>query len=285
VWFQSHARGTSLRSRLSFTKKVSIKQVACHKYKSEIATIATERANGARPGSQEWLPVFQGAVDEWVSGLDEAALAELETMRADWISRGQPVEVKRKTAERMGETYIEQMATVLYKEMGIRFVLCEWHENKAGTKLFQMLVRPLMFGHMHANISRHDFNDKLGKVKLQSFRDKCPDAANSLKSSLMDYMRYTYRVEEGAEIDTVAQNRISHTLLELDRDVKGYPLLPVAQQGDGLHHLKRLIRSFVTAHYREHNYFFCHFQPHRFRFCIRSAPGSGSLETDQRAHF
>ena len=97
---------------------------------------------------------------------------------------------------------------------------------------------------------RHDFNDSLGKVKVQSFRDKFPDAVADFQTSWIEYMKYCYRVESG-EVDMVAQNRLTHTLWGLDRDVKGYPMLPPAREGDALPYMKKLIRSFITAHYRE----------------------------------
>jgi len=101
------------------------------------------------------------------------------------------------------------------------------------------------------DICSHDFNASLGKVKVQSFRDKHPDAVAEFQNAWIEYMKYCYRIESGEEVDAVAPNRPANTLVELDRDVKGYPLLPPAREGDGLAYMKKLIRSFVTAHYRE----------------------------------
>jgi hypothetical protein len=138
MWFQNHSRGVALRSRLSFAKKISLKQVVCHEYKSEIAAIATRKSNGARAGSQAYLQVFQAAVDEFMETLDEDAIVKLEEVRANWMSRGNPPELQRKTAERSGGTYLEQSALVQYNTMGRRLVVWEFHENMAGTKLFQL---------------------------------------------------------------------------------------------------------------------------------------------------
>ena len=81
---------------------------------------------------------FQGAVKEVIAGLDEEGLLALENERADWQVNGVPTEVKRKTAERMGHSYLEKSAQVVFKEMGMRKIVFEFHENKAGTKLFQV---------------------------------------------------------------------------------------------------------------------------------------------------
>jgi hypothetical protein len=86
-------------------------------------------------------------------------------------------------------------------------------------------------------------------------------------------MKYCYRVESGEEVDMVAQNRVIHALLDLDRDVKGYPLLPPAEEGEGLQHMKKLVRSFVTAHYREYQPYIAFIFLCFRRFCIRSSAG------------
>jgi hypothetical protein len=61
-WFQSHSHGAWIHSCLSFVKKFSLKQVACHEYKSDIAKIATW-LSGAEAGKQGYIKVFQAAVE------------------------------------------------------------------------------------------------------------------------------------------------------------------------------------------------------------------------------
>jgi len=138
LWFQNTFRRPSALARLSMTCKASLKQVACHVYKTEIAAIASRRANGARPGTQQYMPIFQAAITEFMATLDEDALLALETERANRISGGQPTEIKRKTVERMGHSYLEKSAKVQYDEMGRRLVVWSFHENKAGTRLFSL---------------------------------------------------------------------------------------------------------------------------------------------------
>lgn len=101
--------------------------------------------------------------------------------------------------------------------------------------------------------SRHDFNENLGNIKVQPFSEKFPEAVADFKNAWIEYMKYCYQVESGVEVDLVTENR-SISLIELDRDPKGYPLVP--QEGGNLMNMKRIIRSFVTAHYRNQiNYF------------------------------
>jgi len=127
---------------------------------------------------------------------------------------------------------------------------------------------------------RHDFNDSLGKVKVQSFQDKFPDTVADFQTSWIECMKYCYRVEYREEVDMVAQNCLTHTLWDLDRNVKGYLMLPPAWDGDALPYMKKLVQSFITAHYRKcqplMSFIFSFFQ----RICVRSSAGSSALETN-----
>jgi len=87
-------------------------------------------------------------------------------------------------------------------------------------------------------------------VKVQSFTQKFPEAVENFKGAWFEYMKYCYRVESGAEAPA-AQNRSTYSLMELDRDVKGFPILPPVEEKESLPYMKRMVRSFVTAHYRE----------------------------------
>jgi hypothetical protein len=101
--------------------------------------------------------------------------------------------------------------------------------------------------------SRHDFNENLGKIKVQSFIEKFPDAVADFRSAWIEYMKYCYQVESGEVVESVAEIQ-PVTLMELDRDPKGYPLVP--DEGGNLANMKRIIRSFVTAHYRKEDLFY-----------------------------
>jgi hypothetical protein len=118
-------------------KKISLKQVACHEYKADIAEIAT-RLSGAEAGEQPYISVFQAAINELMESLDEDQIARLEETRANWLSRGQPREQQRKAAEKMGRHYLQEASRVQFNNFGMRAVVFEFHENRAGTKLFQM---------------------------------------------------------------------------------------------------------------------------------------------------
>ena len=70
--------------------------------------------------------------------LDEDGIAKLEEIRANWMSQGHPRELQRKAAEKMGRHYLQQSSRVQFNSFGMRGVVFEFHENQAGTKLFQM---------------------------------------------------------------------------------------------------------------------------------------------------
>jgi hypothetical protein len=102
--------------------------------------------------------------------------------------------------------------------------------------------------------SSHDFNKILGKMEVQTFNEKYPEAVADFRNAWIEYMKYCYQVESGEIVESVAQNRSTATLIDLDRDPKGYPLVP--QEGGNLIMMRRIIQSFVTAHYRNYNQFY-----------------------------
>ncbi|KIM34623.1 hypothetical protein M413DRAFT_33151 [Hebeloma cylindrosporum] len=63
-------------------------------------------------------------------------------------------------------------------------------------------------------------------------------------------MRYIQEVATGAVVEDISKVRSSSTLIDLELDVKGFPILPPTTDGKGLAYMKRVVRSFVTAHYR-----------------------------------
>jgi hypothetical protein len=91
------------------------------------------------------MSAFQGSVTEFMETLNEDQLLELEKTRAEWMNRGRPIEHQRKTAERMARISLQASAESQYKDMGMRSVVWEFHENKEGTKLFQLLSRVHIF--------------------------------------------------------------------------------------------------------------------------------------------
>ncbi|KAF8808474.1 hypothetical protein BYT27DRAFT_7255583 [Phlegmacium glaucopus] len=89
-WFQNQSHTSSATTRLSLKKNVSLKQVACHIYKAEIASIVERIGNGVKPGTQQYIQFFQGALTEFMDGLDEESRAWLEDEQANWQSVGHP---------------------------------------------------------------------------------------------------------------------------------------------------------------------------------------------------
>jgi len=84
------------------------------------------------------MSAYQGSVNAFMEKLDEDQILELEVKRAEWMNNSYPIDLQRKTAERLARITLERSAESQYKEMGMRSVVWEFHENKAGTKLFQL---------------------------------------------------------------------------------------------------------------------------------------------------
>lgn len=178
--------------------------------------------------------------------LNEDQILELERQRVEWMNQSYPIDIQRRTADKLG-VVLQESAESQYKEMGMRSVVWEFHQNKAGMKLYQMWVSQCKYW-FYLTFFRHDFNENLGKVKVQSFKQKYPDAVINFSDAWIAYMKYCYEVESGEIVESVAENRAATSLIDLERDPKGYPLVP--QEGGNLINMKRIIRSFVTIHYR-----------------------------------
>jgi hypothetical protein len=81
---------------------------------------------------------FQGSVTEFMENLEDPQISELKKIQSEWNNESYPVEVQRKTADRIARSTLKASAESLFKDMGLRVLTWEFHENQAGTKLFQM---------------------------------------------------------------------------------------------------------------------------------------------------
>ena len=99
-------------------KRVSLKQVACCEYKSDIAKIAA-RLSGTEAGELGDLAVFQAAINKLMDTLDEDDIAKLEETQANWLSQGQLCKLKRKATEKMGQHYLQECAKVQFNNFGM----------------------------------------------------------------------------------------------------------------------------------------------------------------------
>lgn len=56
--------------------------------------------SGVEAGEKGYMPFFQLAVMEFMESLDKDAIAKLEKIQANWLTRGQPHELQRKQPKR-----------------------------------------------------------------------------------------------------------------------------------------------------------------------------------------
>jgi hypothetical protein len=84
------------------------------------------------------MSAFQGGLTEFMEKLKPDDILELEEKRTEWMNESHPIEMQRKTTETRARHSLQASAEAQYREMGMRSVIWEFHENKAGTKLFQL---------------------------------------------------------------------------------------------------------------------------------------------------
>ena len=86
-----------------------------------------------------------------------------------------------------------------------------------------------------------------------SFAERHPDAYASMALAMKEYAKYITEYSTNQAAAAAAAAPRAHAKLALEHDDDGFPILPDVIQVDGEHnleHSKRLIRSYLTDHYR-----------------------------------
>jgi len=133
-----------------------------------------------------------------------------------------------------------------------------------------------------STLHSHDYNGELGDIpNLRGFEEKFPQEFQDFEMAFIKYMRYVEELQNGTIVEE-PKRQSAKTLIELEMDGAGYPVLPAAGSDptkDRLEYQKRLIRSFLTHHYRKLIQF-----PRRrlcmlivLRVCLRPAGGEISM--------
>ena len=98
---------------------------------------------------------------------------------------------------------------------------------------------------------RHDFNKDIGDLNIVRFEDMFPDLVVAFENGFIAYMQYVLDIEAGNIVEDISKVCTRSLLIELEREVKGFPILPPESTGETLPQMKKLVRSFVTMHYSE----------------------------------
>ena len=74
----------------------------------------------------------------------------------------------------------------------------------------------------------HDYNAELGDIpNLRPFEEKFPEEFQDFEKGFIKYMRYVEELESGTIVEE-PKRQSAKTLVELETDDTGYPLLPGA---------------------------------------------------------
>lgn len=122
--------------RFKQPRSVTLNQVISRKYKAEINIIAAEMSNGARSGSQTHFGKYVKALGIFKSKMSKADLAAAEEERKVWQEQGVPENVKRTNAMKHTRNVMKAASETEYKELGVRKLTWEYHEDLEGGKLF-----------------------------------------------------------------------------------------------------------------------------------------------------
>jgi hypothetical protein len=98
-------------------------------HKEEIAALVAKRARGAKAGDQTYMSSFQGSVTEFMESLEDPQISELKKIKSEWNNESHPVDFQRKTADRIARSTLQASAESLFKDMGLRVLVWEFHKN------------------------------------------------------------------------------------------------------------------------------------------------------------
>jgi len=115
-----------------------LQQVLSHGYKAEISAIAAELASGAQSGSRKHFSSWTRAMEIFKANMSAADLAAAEAERTNWQQKGVPVDVQRMNAMKYGQKTLADMANAHFKNIGMRKLVWEYHDNIQGKALFSM---------------------------------------------------------------------------------------------------------------------------------------------------
>lgn len=93
----------------------------------------------------------------------------------------------------------------------------------------------------------------MSKKSSLSFAERHPEAYASMALAMKDYSKYMNDFGTGTDAAEAAAAARSHSKIDLEHDDEGFPIIPDitdADVEDNLEHQKRLIRSYLTDHYR-----------------------------------
>lgn len=101
-----------------------------HQHKKEILA-----QTGARPGGQDMIKNYQGAVKAVMDGLSEEQLEEARKTAVEWSNKAPPADVQVNFAEKKASRLMLDLAKQLWRQGGMRiFILSAWKSDTGKVK-------------------------------------------------------------------------------------------------------------------------------------------------------
>ncbi|KAG1800350.1 uncharacterized protein HD556DRAFT_1305120 [Suillus plorans] len=190
---------------------------------------------GAMPGSKKFIERYQTTLTAVVASLSKEELEEAQNTAIEWSAKAPPAAVQADFAKKKAPGMMKDLATKLWKQAGMRiFILSAWKTEEDEVR-----------------INGIDFNEKLEGNSYTDTKD--------WKSMLSEWNAYA-----GEEFDVDLNNDDDDNEEEvkksrkkggkkddypLEVDSYGLPVIPDVTELN-LESKKRLIRTFLTKHYR-----------------------------------
>lgn len=95
TWFKNN-KPFKDRSVFKLERKISIRRVVGKLKADHLHEKITEKSPGIKKGDKEYPGLFQKSLTEYMSGMDDEEIGEMEKVRTEWQELGPPMDVKLK---------------------------------------------------------------------------------------------------------------------------------------------------------------------------------------------
>ncbi|KAG1723499.1 hypothetical protein EDB19DRAFT_1952121 [Suillus lakei] len=172
---------------------------------------------GAMPGSKKFIERYQTTLTAVMASLSKEELEEAQSTAIEWSAKPPPAAIQVDFAKKKAPGLMKDLATKLWKQASMRiFILSAWKEED------------------EVRINGIDFNEKLEGNSFTNMKDWKP-----MLSEWNAYAGEEFGRKKGRKKDEYP----------LKVDSYGLPVIPDVKELD-LESKKRLIRMFLTKHYR-----------------------------------
>jgi hypothetical protein len=95
TWFKNN-KPFKDRSVFKLERKISLRRVVGKMRADLLHGMVMEKSTGVKKGDKDYPGLFQKLLTEYMNGMDNEEMEEMEQMRMEWQAKGPPMDVRLK---------------------------------------------------------------------------------------------------------------------------------------------------------------------------------------------